>query len=125
MADECPIKLQIAFNDPVLDDEEREGEVQKLLNELKQLDEVENVERVRDPNPPEGNKALGGFLVGMLMAEVKFANLRKLFGFLHDRLSGKIIELHVEVNGKKLRVKARSQAELAAAIAAAQQFIAA
>ena len=125
MADECPIKLQITFNDPVLDDEEREGEVQKLLHELKQLDEVEKVDRVRDPNPPEGNKALGGFLVGMLMAEVNLANLKKFFGFLHDRLSGKIIELHIEANGKKLQVKAHSQAELTAAIAAAQQFIAA
>src|SRR5262245_39247626 len=118
MTDESPIKLQIAFNDPELDDEEREGEVQKLLNELKQLDEVEDLERVRDPNPPEGNKALGGFLVGILMAKVTPANLKKLFGFLQDRLSGKIIELNIEANGKKLQVKAHSQAELTAAIAA-------
>lgn len=125
MTDEGKITLHVVFNDPDFDAEEREGEAQKLLNELKQLDEVEEVGRVLDPHPPEGNKALGGFLVGMLMAEVNPANIKKLFGFLRDRLSGKMIELHVEANGKKLVVKVSSQAELVAAIAAAQQFVAA
>lgn len=124
MTDAGNITLHIVFNDPDLDAEEREGEVQKLLHELKQLDEVEDVDRVLDPHPPEGNKALGGFLVGMLMAEVNRANIKSLFGFLYDRLSGKIIELQVEANGKKLQIKARNQTELMAAIAAAQQFVA-
>jgi hypothetical protein len=125
MTSEYTIKLHIAFNDPDLDVEEREEEVQKLLYELKQLDEVEEVDRVLDPNPPEGNKALGGFLVGMLMAQVDPANILKFFGFLRDRLSGKMIELRVEANGKKLHLKASSRAEFLEAIAAAQQFVAA
>ncbi|MEO0536221.1 MAG: hypothetical protein AAF215_20395 [Cyanobacteria bacterium P01_A01_bin.123] len=117
------LKLTINFNDPDFDEEERDEEVQKLLNQMRDLDEV-NTDRVVDPNPPEGNKALGGFLVGMLTAEVSAASAKNLLGFLGDRLSGKTIELEVEGNGKKLKVSASSRAELEAAIEQAQAFIA-
>jgi len=123
MSNESTIKLAIAFNDPDLEPEERDEQAQRLLAELKQVDEVESVERMLDPNPPEGNKSLGGFLVGMLLAEVNPANGKKLLGFLGDRLGGKPIELSVEANGRKLTVKAHSREELEAAIKAAQDFI--
>ena len=117
------VKFTINFNDPDFDEEERDEEVQKLLNQMRDLDEVDT-DRVIDPNPPEGNKALGGFLVGMLTAEVSADNAKRLLGFLGDRLSGKTIELEVEGNGKKLKVSASSRAELEAAIEQAQAFIA-
>jgi hypothetical protein len=117
------IKLTIAFADLDLDAEERDEQAQQLMSELKQIDEVETVDRVLDPNPPEGNKAIGGFLVGLLMAEVNVVNAKNLMGFLGDRLSGKTIELEVEGNGKKLKVKASSREELKAAIAEAERFI--
>ena len=123
MSNESTIKLAIAFNDPDLEPEERDEQAQRLLAELKQVDEVESVERLLDPNPPEGNKSLGGFLVGMLLAEVNPANGKKLLGFLGDRLGGKPIELSVEANGRKLTVKAHSREELEAAIKLAQEFI--
>jgi hypothetical protein len=87
------IKLTIAFNDPDLDSEERDEQAQRLITELKQMDEVERIDRISDPHPPEGNKALGGFLPGWLMAEVSVANAQKLVGFLGDRLGNKPIEL--------------------------------
>jgi len=118
------IKLTIAFNDPDLDPEELEEQAQQLLAELKQMDEVE-VDRVLDPNPPEGNKAIGGILVGLLTTQVSAVNAQKLMGFLGDRLGGKPIELELEANGKKLKVKAHSREELEAAIKAAQDFVAA
>jgi hypothetical protein len=123
MSNESTIKLAIAFNDPDLEPEERDEQAQRLLAELKQVNEVESVERMLDPNPPEGNKSLGGFLVGMLLAEVNPANGKKLLGFLGDRLGGKVIELSVEANGRKLTVKAHSREELEAAIKLAQEFI--
>ena len=123
MSNESTIKLAIAFNDPDLEPKERDEQAQKLLAELKQVDEVESVERMLDPNPPEGNKSLGGFLMGMLLAEVNPANGKKLLGFLGDRLGGKVIELSVEANGRKLTVKAHSREELEAAIKLAQEFI--
>jgi hypothetical protein len=125
MTPSASVKLTIAFNDPDLDLEERDEQAQRLMAELKQMDEVDAVDRVLDSNPPEGNKALGGFLVGLLSAEVSVANAQKLMGFLGDRLGGKPIELAVEANGKKLTVKAHSREELEAAIKAAQAFVAA
>ena len=119
------VKFTIAFNDPDLDSEELEEQVQNLLAQMRDLDEIEMVYRVLDPNPPAGNKAVGGILVGLLTAQVNRANTQKLLGFLGDRLGNKLIELEVEDNGKKLKVKASSQAELTGAIEAAQKFLAA
>ena len=124
MANDSNVKVTIAFNDPQLDGEEREAQAQNLLSQIKYLDEVETVDRVRDPNPPAGNKAVGAILVGILTAQVNKENIQKVLGFLGDRLGGKPIELEIEANGKKLKVKASSQAELTAAIEAAQKFIA-
>jgi len=123
MSSKSTIKLLIAFNDPNLEPEERDEQAQVLLTELQQADEVESVKRILDPNPPEGNKSLGGFLGGILMTEVNPANGKKLLGFLGDRLGGKPIELSVEANGRKLTVKAHSREELEMTIKAAQDFI--
>ncbi|PSB18965.1 hypothetical protein C7B65_13170 [Phormidesmis priestleyi ULC007] len=127
MADKSNVTLTIAFNDPDLDSEELEEQAQNLLAQMKDLDEIETVDRVLDPNPPEGNKAVGAILVGILTAQVNKENAQKVMGFLFDRIGPKPIELEVEVeaNGKKLKVKASSQAELMAAIEAAQKFVAA
>ncbi len=120
------VELLIQFDDPALDLDERDAEVQKLLNQMKQMDEVEEVNRVLDPNPPEGNKALGGFLVGMLMAEVSPKNIKTLFQFLGDRLGGKQIEMIVKApDGRELNIKASSQAEFEFARQQAQEFLAA
>lgn len=116
------LKFTLQFNDPDFDDEELEDEAQKLFSQLKDFDDIQ-VKRVVDPNPPEGNKALGGVLVGLLTAEVSVENAKKLLGFLGDRLSGKVIELKVEGNGRSLEVKANSQAELMMAIEAARKFV--
>ena len=123
MSNASTITLTIAFNDPDLEPEERDEQAQRFLAELKQVDEVESVERILDPHPPERNMSLGGFLVGILLAEVNPANGKKFLGFLGDRLGGKPIELSVEANGRKLTVKAHSREELEAAIKAAQDFI--
>lgn len=123
--DTSNVKLTIHFNDVDLDPEDRDEEAQKLLRQLKEMDEVESVDRVLDPNPPEGNKALGAMLVGLLSAQVNPSNAKALFGFLNDRLGGKPIELEIEANGKKLKVSAHSRQELETAIALAQTFVAA
>lgn len=123
MSVNTPIKLTIHLIDPDLEPEERDQQTQTLLSELKALDEIESVERVVDTAPPEGSKAFGAFLIGLLSAEVNAANAKKVLGFLGDRLSNKPIELSVEGNGKKLSVTAHSREELEAAIQAAQKFI--
>jgi hypothetical protein len=117
------LKLTIAFTDPELEPEERDRQAQRLIAELRDIDDVETVDRVVDASSSEGTKSIGGFLVGLLTAEVKVDNFKKLFGFLKDRLGGKSIELTAEVNGKKLSVKANSKEEFDYAIAKANDFI--
>lgn len=122
-ANKSNVKLTIHFNDPDLDEEERDEESRRLLTQLRDLDEVETVERVLDPNPPEGNKALGGFLTGMVRTEAKPANLQPLFNFLGSRPGYTPIEMEVEVRGKKLKLKANSREELMATWQMVQQFM--
>ncbi|MBN3907538.1 MAG: hypothetical protein HWQ35_13535 [Nostoc sp. NMS1] len=123
MSSESNVKLTIALSNPDLDAEEQEKETRNLLREIKDLD-VESAELVAVTEIPERGKSVGGFLLGVLQAEVSLANFKKLLGFLGDRLGNKTIELEVEANGKKLKVKASSQEELNAAIEQAQKFIA-
>lgn len=123
MTNSSNVKIAIALKDPELDDTELQEETEKLLQQIRQLDEVE-ANLVADPNPPASSKSVAGFLVGLLTAEVNAKNVKALFGFLGDRLGNKPIELEVEANGKKLRVVASSQQELQAAIEAAEKFIA-
>ena len=123
MSSESNVKLTIALANPDLDAEEQEREARNLLREIKDLD-VESAELVAVTEILEGAKSVGGFLVGVLQTEVSLANFKKLLGFLGDRLGNKSIELEVEANGKKLKVKASSREELAAAIEQAQKFVA-
>ncbi len=124
MLEDSIISITVSFIDPDLDLEERDNEVQKLLNQIGKLDEVEEVERVLDPNPPAGNKALGGFLVGMLTAEVSSTNLKKLLGFLSERLSGKPIKIAVKTpDGREISVEASSQVEFAFAMQQVQELL--
>lgn len=117
------IKLTINFSDPDLDPEDRDVLVQNLMQELRELDEVQSADRVLDPNPPRGNKSLGAYFVGLLTAEVSTKNAKQVLMFLSDRLGSKPIELEVEANGKSLKVKAYSREELAVAVKTAQDFI--
>lgn len=123
MSADSTTKITIHFVDPDLDPEERNDASQRLLSQMKQLDEVESVSPVLDPNPPEGNKALGGFLAGVLSTEVRPGNLQSVFGFLGDRLSHKPIEMEVEFEGRKIKLKSSSPEEMAALIKMAQQLV--
>ncbi|MEH2092177.1 hypothetical protein [Nostoc sp.] len=124
MSSESNVKLTIALInlDPDPQEQERqEKEARYLLGEIK--DDVESAELVAVTEIPEGAKSVGGFLVGVLQAEVSLANFKKVLAYLGARLGNKTIELEVEANGKKLKVKASNQEELNAAIEQAQKFI--
>ncbi len=125
MAKNSNVKITISFNDPELVSDDLEKQALNLRDQLLKddLGEIETIARVIDPNPSERSKAVGGALAGILTAEVSIANVKKLMVFLSGHLVNKPIELEVEANGKKLKVKASSQAELTAAIDAAQKFI--
>lgn len=127
MTDPSTVKLTIAFNDPDLDSEELEEQAQNLLaqmTDLRDSGEIEKVERVPDPHPPEGNKAIGSFLMGLFMAEVSIANFKQLGKFLGDRIGNKPIKLKVKApDGRELELEASSQQEFDFAYRKAQEFL--
>ncbi|WP_414585953.1 hypothetical protein [Scytonema sp. PCC 10023] len=123
MADTSDVKLTITFTDPDLDDEEKDEEVQKLLAQMKNLDEVEAVDRVINADAPERTKSVTGWVVAQLITFVKPENVKQVWGFLSDRLANKVIELEAEANGKKVKIKASSRQELEAAVKAIQELV--
>jgi hypothetical protein len=120
--DESNVKLTIQLVDSDLDEEELDEATRRFAVELRELEEVGNVERVPDKNLPEGAKPLASFLVGLLTAEVNIKNLKSVMGFIGDRLGNKAIEVEAEVNGKKIKIKANSREELKAAMETAKDF---
>jgi hypothetical protein len=122
MSSESNVKFTITLANPDLDAEEQERETRNLLRDINDLD-VESAGLVEVAEVPEGGKSVGGFLVGALQAEVTISNCYKLLAWLGS-LRNKSIELEVEVNGKKVKVKANGQKELTAALELAQKFIA-
>lgn len=118
------IHVKIALlKDEYLEDSELQEKTENLLQDIKQEVEVESASLVPVEDLPKDAKPIGGFLLGMLTAEVNAANIKSLFRLLSDRLLGKIIEMEVTANGKTLKVKASSTVELNAAIKAAQEFV--
>jgi len=118
------VTIDLTSSEPDLDPEELDQRTINLLQQLETLDEVEEVSLVRDLAPPPGSKPLdAAFLVGLLKTEVSISNIKALMGFLWERFSGTPLELEVEGNGKKLKVKADNQKELSAAIEAAKDFL--
>ena len=124
MASSSTIQVTISLSDPSLDDEELQAYMENLKPQLLQVDGVEEAKLVPVEEVPQGSKALGGFLLGLLTAEVNPANIKALFGFLGERLGGKPIKMNVKASdGKELNIEASSQAEFELAYQKAQEFL--
>ena len=118
------VKITFAIEDPNLDEEELDRVTQDLWQELRQLDEVETVDRVTNPNPPAGNKSFCGFLVGILATEVNAANIKLALGYLRDRLGGKPIKLALKApDGREINLEANNRQEFEFAMQKAQEFL--
>lgn len=118
------VQVTISLSAPDLDDEELQAEIENLLPQVREVDGVEQADLVTVEKAPPGSKALGGFLLGMLTAEVNAKNIKALFGFLGDRLGGKPIEMTLKTpDGRELSVKASSQAEFEFVMQKAQEFL--
>jgi len=124
MTDAPTVQLTFAVNDPELDDEERQEIAQKLLRQLKQLDEVEKVGRAEDSNLEEGSRSVLATLVGVLTAEVSVENVGKVLGFVGDRLSDKPIIIKVKVGEQEVEIEAKSRKELEEAEKVANNLLA-
>jgi hypothetical protein len=124
MTDARTVQLTFAVNDPELDDEERQEIAQKLLRQLKQLDEVEKVGRAEDSNLEEGSRSVLATLVGVLTAEVSVENVKKVLGFVGDRIPNKPIIIKVKVGEQEVEIEAKSRKELEEAEKVANNLLA-
>ncbi|MCL1491652.1 MAG: hypothetical protein M1G31_13005 [Pseudanabaena sp. Salubria-1] len=116
--------VNLELVDSSIDAEDLQLAARNLLKQVRAVDGVEGADLVAVTDVPEGSMALGGFVVGLLTAEVSAANLQKLGGFLKDRIIGKTLKVSVKAYGKELAIEASSQAEFDYAIAKADEQIA-
>ena len=116
--------VNLELVDSSLDAEDLQAAARNLLKQVRAVDGVEEADLVAVTDVPEGSMALGGFVVGLLTAEVSAANLKKLGGFLKDRIVGKTLKMSVEGYGKKIAIEANSQAEFDYAIQKADEQLA-
>ena len=111
--DETIIQFTFGLNEPELEDEERLKFSQKMLRELRNLDEVERAERTEDLEPEAGSKIGFATLIGILTAHVSLKNLKKFWDFLVDRLQDKPIKGKIKSGDKELEFEVHSRHELA------------
>ncbi|MBD2497231.1 sugar ABC transporter permease [Nostoc sp. FACHB-280] len=118
------VQVTVSLTELGLDDEELQAQVQNLLPQLREVDGVEDADLVAVTDVPEGSKALGGFLLGFLNAEVNPKNLKALFGFLGDRFGNKPIKILVKApDGREINIEASSREEFDFAYQKAQEFL--
>lgn len=114
MSTASKLELMLSFQDAE-SPEKQEKLTQTLWQQMRQIDGVK-VDRVSDDNPPEGSKAFGSFLLGLLKATVTLEGLKSLFGFLGDRLGNKPIKIKAKfADGREVELEASSREELALA----------
>ena len=123
MIQEGNLKITIAIQDSDLDNDELQEDTQNLLEQIEDSDIVETADLVTVDQAPKEAKAWGGFILGMLTAEINPANIKKLMKFLSDRLGNKQIELTLKTpDGRELSLKASSREEFDYAFQKAQEW---
>ncbi len=87
------LQVTIAFQEPELDDEDLQADVDRLLPQIREIDGVEEVGLVPVAEMPTGAKSIGGIVVGAAKFAVDNSNILKGLVFIGGRL----------VNGKTLK----------------------
>ena len=118
------IQMTIELDTPALDNEEIQEVTQLLQEQILENDFADRAELVALEQAPRGAKSFGGFLIGMLAAEVNPGNFKKLMRFLGDRLGQKSIKLKLKApDGREIELAASSQEEFDFVMKAAQKFL--
>jgi hypothetical protein len=81
----------------------QEQQTQNLYRTLRQLSELEQVDRILDPDAPDGGMG-AAWLKDLLLTKVIPGNLSSLFNTIRQRLPGTPINFEIEVDGQKKRV---------------------
>jgi hypothetical protein len=81
MTEQANVQVTVAIQDPDMDEEELQASIEKLLPQIREVDGIERADLVAVEEVPMDSKAFGGFLLGMLTAEINPANIKKLMFF--------------------------------------------
>ena len=106
------IQFTLGLDEPEIEDEERLKFGQKMLRELRNLDEVERVERTEDLSPETGSKPGFSTLIGSVTALVQAKNLQGFLGFCGERLQDKPIKGSIKIGEKEVEFEVKSRQEL-------------
>ena len=87
------LQVTIAFQDPELDDEDLQTDVERLLPQIREIDGIEAVGLVPVEEMPVGAKSIGGIVVGAAKFAIDNSNILKGLVFVGNRL----------INGKTLK----------------------
>jgi hypothetical protein len=81
----------------------QEQQTQNLYRALRQLPEVNRVDRVPDPDVPEGGMG-AQWLTDLLMTEVLPGSIGGIVRAIQQRLPGTPMDFELEVDGKRMKV---------------------
>jgi hypothetical protein len=116
---ESLVEVTFALDDLSLDEYERQEFAKKLLKQLREQGDAENVERTDDLSSEVGTKGGIDKLVGALTAEIKFDKVIGFLGFVGEKFAEKPIEVHVKVGDREVTIKGSGEKAIAQAKQAA------
>ncbi len=93
-----------------------------LAREMRSLDEIDRVQRVPDPNPPEGEMSGGGNLIGVVASQLSLSNVRSVGSYLVKKFANKPIDMKVKVNDKEFDFKGVRPEDLNKVVEAAERL---
>jgi hypothetical protein len=120
---ESNIPIQITLVDRELSEAELQQATQNLQAEIENVDGVETVDFIPVDQAEPGAKSIGGFITGVLKAEVSLKNLKKLVGYLGDRTFGRTIKIKAEGNGRSLDIEVRRPEDVGVILPEVDKFL--
>jgi ABC-type transport system substrate-binding protein len=115
------VLIDVTDADFDLETDELERLTANLAQEINEI--VEDVERVRESEIPDGSKsALAGFIPGMLNTVVNPKKAKELLDSVGNRFYGKTLKLEYEDNGAKYAIEYNNQEQLENALSAIERL---
>jgi len=112
MTDDLTVELTFSVADPELEDEERNAIALQLLRQMRQLDEVERVDRTEDLSPEADSRAGLATVLGFLTVEVSLENIGKCLTWLRRKVSSKPIVIYIKDGESAAKIEVNSAEDL-------------
>ena len=117
------IQLTITLSDPKLDEERLQTDTENILSEIEGFDGVQKADLISIETAEPNAKSIGGFLVGILTAEINAKNLKALVRYLVNRRPEKTFKIKAEGNGRKIDIEVGNLEDLKKALAEVDDFL--